>query len=147
MTLHQMGREVLQTPPNLYRGSCPFHILRGRIGLHLINHSFWDACPTNPKTPQNFVAVPGPRILCGFTAHSLPIEDVPAKSAAEASLHMSTLHHQWVHFTSVWKENREQGQSSGYHPTTQCGSVPLAWWKHLKGPLLPSPHGALMTKT
>lgn len=40
--LCQVGIKSLLKPPNPYRGLHLFHILKGWMGLYLINHNFWD---------------------------------------------------------------------------------------------------------
>lgn len=89
----QVGNKSLPKPSNPSTGMHLFHVLKDRIGLHLVNHSFWD---NTGLTPQNFTAVPEPWLFCGFTA-ILSLADVPEKSAecpaVEASLPMLTLYH------------------------------------------------------
>lgn len=62
------GTKVCQTPKSLQRLAPLTHIYL-RIGLYLINHSFWDTCLNQPNSSQNLTAVPELWICCGFTIH------------------------------------------------------------------------------
>lgn len=141
--LCQVWNESPPKPPNPCKGLHFFHIFRGWIGFHLINHSFWDnpclfSTKQFPKTLQQFLGL-------WFFVDSLPILsliNVPIESAkcpaAEVSLHVSTLYHQ-CNGPFSWCEEEEQGQIFGYHPMT-LWAVQAALGKQLKGSLLSLPH-------
>lgn len=139
--LCQVWNESPPKPPNPCKGLHFFHIFRGWIGFHLINHSFWDnpclfSTKQFPKTLQQFLGL-------WFSVDSLPILsliNVPIESAkcpaAEVSLHVSTLYHQ-CNGPFSWCEEEEQGQIFGYHPMIYFTAILVTTGKYSKGPFLP----------
>ena len=60
--------QTLKSLPRLHL----FHVFKGCIGLHLVNHSFWDNTHLIHQVAPKTMAVPGSGIFCGFTTYLLP---------------------------------------------------------------------------
>jgi len=132
----------LKHPPIPKNGLYLFHIVKGRIGLHVLNYNSGttEVLP-NQTTLQNFIVVPEPWLFCGFTAHlfSLQLFQQGLQNVLQkGSLHIWALYHQCSGpILLMW--GRRTG-TSGYHPITYCGTLWVALEKHLKSPLLHLPH-------
>lgn len=115
LTRHDNLQNEYKCSPNSHKGLYPFHVFGNGVGLSL-------SLSYATITPKSFTVVPGPWILCGFTAHLLCCRWLSKActvfcSGGKSSHCMSSIH--WV------------SQMLGRKTVT--GAVPLshgAWWGH-----------------